>query len=185
MQILNVERKPRSTMIKVPIYCKVKTLLISFFALSFLISSCTSSTPTKSKVSFYIALTPLDKAQADFAVAFLSMIEGTSSEKTRIITHDNYYRIAELCNSGNPLVLLPGVNLSTDSEDNRKALLSSEMSSLSEIRNGTKECPSTPTSLINIIQKLSAISSTVEKEGLVLLAQAPWKDSHLAPIHRD
>jgi hypothetical protein len=175
-------------MLKIIIHCKAKALLLVFFSLSLLISSCTPPPPTKQGVSFYLALTPLDAEQADLTAAFLSMIEGNASEKTKIITHDNYYRIAELCNADTASILLPGVKLSEDSENNRRALLSSAVSSLSEIRGDEKikdnikrKCLSTPTSLIDVIKKVSAVSNTVEKEGLVLLAQAPWSEDQFTP----
>jgi hypothetical protein len=106
------------------------------------------------------------------------MIEGVTSEKTRIITQGNYYRVSELCNSDNVEILLAGLELSDNSETKRKALLSSANSSLLEIKEGRKKCPSTPISFIEVIKKLSNTADT-EKRHLILLAQAPWNEEQL------
>lgn len=153
-----------------------------------LLSSCLGETQTRQGIYFYLVTAPVNKEQVSITESFLSMIE--SPERTRVITQGNKYTIAELCRSDNPLMVLPGLEVSDSSEKQRAAVLSMAKSSLSRIREESepkkgesepKVCSSKPESLVNVITKLSDAATNEKNAGLILLAQAPWNQKELTP----
>lgn len=152
-------------------------MFIVYFVLSVLLCNCIPKPKPREGVSFYLVVAPTTTQQNDLALAFLSMVEGENSEKTRIITSGNQYRVAELCNPEQVSLLVPGLKVLEDSEEQREAVLSSAKSSLVQVRENKKTCNSNPMVLIDLMTKLG---QAMQNEELVVFVQAPWSQEKLS-----
>ena len=123
-----------------------------------------------------MGVTPNSQEQADLTMAFLSMVKGGNSEKTRLITSENKYRVADLCSTSKASLLVPGLTILNDSEENRQTVVASAQMLTSKIKEKQASCDSTPQSLVDLITK---ISDAADKERLIILIQAPWNEQSL------